>query len=78
MRNAGKGHFLSGTLGRTGLQHQGAACVWFVFVAIDLPADIRERLERTGQGAPGKRAAPADPVDPALIHITLKFIGEVP
>lgn len=47
-----------------------------LFVAIDLPEDIRERL-----GGPQdylkKSSARLNLVDPALIHMTLKFIGEV-
>jgi 2'-5' RNA ligase len=45
-------------------------------VAIDLPEDIRERL-RGPQEHLRKSSARLNPVDPALIHMTLKFIGEV-
>ncbi|MDD1710809.1 MAG: RNA 2',3'-cyclic phosphodiesterase [Methanoregulaceae archaeon] len=48
-----------------------------LFVAIDLPTDIRERL-KVPQEHLKKSTARLNPVDPALIHITLKFIGEVP
>ncbi len=47
-----------------------------LFVAIDLPEDIRERL-RGPQEHLKKSSARLNPVDPALIHMTLKFIGEV-
>jgi RNA 2',3'-cyclic 3'-phosphodiesterase len=47
-----------------------------LFVAIDLPHDIRERM-RGPQEHLKKSSARLNPVDPALIHITLKFIGEV-
>jgi 2'-5' RNA ligase len=48
-----------------------------LFVAIDLPADIRESLKGP-QDHLKKSSARLTSVDPALIHITLKFIGEVP
>jgi len=48
-----------------------------LFVAIDLPADIRERLKGPQEHLK-KSSARLTSVDPALIHITLKFIGEVP
>jgi 2'-5' RNA ligase len=48
-----------------------------LFVAVDLPSDIRERM-RGPQEHLKKSGARLNPVDPALIHITLKFIGEVP
>lgn len=47
-----------------------------LFVAIDLPEDIRECL-RGPQEHLKKSNARLNPVDPALIHMTLKFIGEV-
>jgi RNA 2',3'-cyclic 3'-phosphodiesterase len=47
-----------------------------LFVAIDLPEEIRERL-RGPQDQLRKSSARLNPVDPALIHMTLKFIGEV-
>jgi RNA 2',3'-cyclic 3'-phosphodiesterase len=47
-----------------------------LFVAIDLPEEIRERL-RVPQEHLKKSSARLNAVDPALIHITLKFIGEV-
>ncbi len=47
-----------------------------LFVAIDLPGDIRERM-RGPQEHLKKSSARLNTVDPALIHITLKFIGEV-
>jgi 2'-5' RNA ligase len=43
-----------------------------LFVALDLPADIRERLARMCAGVPGARWLPAD-----NLHLTLRFIGEV-
>jgi len=48
-----------------------------LFVAIDLPADIRERLKGPQEHLK-KSSARLTSVNPALIHITLKFIGEVP
>jgi len=47
-----------------------------LFVAIDLPGDIQERM-RGPQEHLKKSGARLNPVDPALIHMTLKFIGEV-
>src|SRR3989442_11950124 len=49
------------------------------FVAIDLPDDVRSALERT-QASLRHRAPRADLrwVDPAGLHVTLKFLGEVP
>jgi len=49
------------------------------FVAIDLPDDVRSALERT-QASLRHRARRADLrwVDPAGLHVTLKFLGEVP
>ncbi|MCH8110511.1 MAG: RNA 2',3'-cyclic phosphodiesterase [Proteobacteria bacterium] len=43
-----------------------------LFVAIDLPAQVRARLGGLGAGVPGARW-----VDPEQIHLTLRFIGEV-
>lgn len=43
-----------------------------LFVAIDLPPAIRDRLAGLGFGIPGARW-----VDPEQIHLTLRFIGEV-
>jgi len=43
-----------------------------LFVAIDLPAEVRARLGGLGAGVPGARW-----VDPEQIHLTLRFIGEV-
>ena len=49
------------------------------FVALDLPDDVRAALERT-QASLRRRAPRADLrwVDPAGLHVTLKFLGEVP
>ena len=47
-----------------------------LFVAIDLPDAIRERM-RGPQEHLKKSSARLNQVDPALIHMTLKFIGEV-
>lgn len=46
------------------------------FIGIDLPASIREEIAGV---QPALRAVPADIslVNPAIIHITLRFIGEV-
>ncbi|ACL15408.1 RNA 2',3'-cyclic phosphodiesterase [Methanosphaerula palustris] len=46
------------------------------FIGIDLPASIREEIAAV---QPALRAVPADIslVNPAIIHITLRFIGEV-
>ena len=42
-----------------------------LFVAIDLPAQVRERLGGMCAGVPGARW-----VDPEQMHLTLRFIGE--
>lgn len=44
-----------------------------LFVALDLPWDLRERLAALGGGVPGARWVPAE-----NFHLTLRFIGEVP
>jgi 2'-5' RNA ligase len=44
-----------------------------LFVALDFPADVRERLAGLGGGVPGARWN-----EPASLHLTLRFIGEVP
>ena len=46
-----------------------------LFVALDFPAEIRERL-RDPQEILKKSSARLAFVDPSLIHMTLKFIGE--
>jgi len=43
-----------------------------LFVAIDLPEDIREQLSTLGCGLPGARW-----VSPDQMHLTLRFIGDV-
>ncbi len=43
-----------------------------LFVAIPLPADVRERLGLLSVGIPGAKW-----VEPANLHLTLRFIGEV-
>ena len=43
-----------------------------LFVALDIPADIRQRLQVLGGGVPGARWT-----DPEVYHLTLRFIGEV-
>jgi RNA 2',3'-cyclic 3'-phosphodiesterase len=43
-----------------------------LFVGLDLPWDVRERLAPLGGGIPGARWVPAE-----NYHITLRFIGEV-
>jgi 2'-5' RNA ligase len=42
-----------------------------LFIAIDLPADLRERLAALSNGFPGARW-----VAPENLHLTLRFIGE--
>jgi len=44
-----------------------------LFVALDFPADVRQRLAGLGGGVPGARWTEAD-----NLHLTLRFIGEVP
>lgn len=44
-----------------------------LFVALDLPWPLRENLARLGFGMPGVRWVPPD-----NMHLTLRFIGEVP
>ena len=48
------------------------------FVAVDLPEGVRDALERA-QASLRSRAPRADVrwVDPAGLHVTLKFLGEV-
>jgi len=46
------------------------------FVALELPPEIRERLREAQETLRGCRAR-LTLVDPALIHITLKFLGEI-
>lgn len=43
-----------------------------LFVALELPEAIRHRLHALGGGVPGARW-----VEPANLHLTLRFIGEV-
>ena len=43
-----------------------------LFVALDLPWEVRERLAALGGGVPGARWIPAE-----NLHLTLRFIGEV-
>lgn len=43
-----------------------------LFVAVDLPAEIRERLSSLCCGLPGARW-----VEPDQMHLTLRFIGDV-
>lgn len=44
-----------------------------LFVALDFPVEIRERLAGLGGGVPGARWTDAE-----NLHLTLRFIGEVP
>lgn len=44
-----------------------------LFVALDFPIDVRERLAGLGGGVPGARWTDAE-----NLHLTLSFIGEVP
>ena len=48
-----------------------------LFVAIDLPCEITEKF-RSPQDALRKTRARLSFVNPSIIHLTLKFIGEVP
>lgn len=43
-----------------------------LFVAIDLPDDLRDRLDGLAAGIPGVKWVPAE-----NLHLTLRFIGEV-
>jgi 2'-5' RNA ligase len=43
-----------------------------LFVAVELPPDIRLYIQNLGRGIPGARPLPAE-----QIHLTLRFIGEV-
>jgi 2'-5' RNA ligase len=43
-----------------------------LFVGLDIPWDVRERLAALGRGVPGARWVPID-----NYHLTLRFIGEV-
>jgi 2'-5' RNA ligase len=44
-----------------------------LFVAVDLPWDLRERLSGLQRGLPGARWVPEE-----NLHLTLRFIGELP
>lgn len=44
-----------------------------LFVALDFPLDVRERLAGLGGGVPGARWTAPD-----NIHLTLSFVGDVP
>ncbi|MBP2229846.1 RNA 2',3'-cyclic phosphodiesterase [Azospirillum agricola] len=44
-----------------------------LFVALDVTEEIRQRLAGLSGGVPGARW-----MDPASLHLTLRFIGEVP
>lgn len=44
-----------------------------LFVAIDLPWDLREKLVQMSRGLPGARWVPEQ-----NLHLTLRFIGELP
>jgi len=46
------------------------------FVAVDLPGELRARIGEAAQGLRGSEARLSF-VDPALIHVTLAFLGEV-
>lgn len=48
-----------------------------LFVAVELPGEVRERLAAIQASLKASRAR-LTLVDPAIIHITLKFIGDVP
>ncbi|MCQ8893226.1 MAG: RNA 2',3'-cyclic phosphodiesterase [Methanolinea sp.] len=48
-----------------------------LFVAVDLPDEIKERIGST-QAHLKKTRARLTLVDPSIIHITLKFIGDTP
>ena len=48
-----------------------------LFVAIDLPCDITERFFRPQEILKASQAR-LSLVNPAIVHLTLKFIGEVP
>jgi 2'-5' RNA ligase len=48
-----------------------------LFVAIDLPDDVKERLAGIQEDL-SRCEARITPVDPQIVHLTLKFIGEVP
>jgi 2'-5' RNA ligase len=43
-----------------------------LFVAIELPAEIKEQLPRLRESVPGARWVPVD-----QLHLTMRFIGEV-
>ena len=47
-----------------------------VFIAIDLPPEVRERIAGTQRDLVVCDAK-LSPVDPSITHLTLKFIGEV-
>ena len=43
-----------------------------LFIAVDLPAEIKNNLESMSYGIPGAKW-----IDPQQIHLTVRFIGEV-
>ena len=43
-----------------------------LFIAVDLPAEIKNNLEKMSFGIPGAKW-----IDPQQIHLTVRFIGEV-
>jgi 2'-5' RNA ligase len=48
-----------------------------LFVAVDLPDEVREKILHSQQEIAKSRAR-LTLVDPGIIHLTLKFIGEMP
>jgi RNA 2',3'-cyclic 3'-phosphodiesterase len=48
------------------------------FLCLDIPGPIKERLARLQSEVRALAAAPASWVKPANVHVTLKFLGDVP
>jgi RNA 2',3'-cyclic 3'-phosphodiesterase len=48
------------------------------FIAIELPAEVKEGIRKTQAGLKSFNAQSAKWVDPDSIHLTLKFLGNVP
>lgn len=46
-------------------------CVMRCFIAVDLPDEIRRKIPEIQRGIEGTL------VDPSIVHITLKFLGEI-
>ncbi len=48
------------------------------FIAIELPDELKVKLRQLGAGLPARQATWLKWVDPDSIHLTLKFLGNIP